>query len=263
VTDVQVSASPVPRGVVLRDFIWTLIRTDFKARYHGAVGGFVWALAKPIVMFVVLHRVFQFLFKDSTYLYNLLIGILLWSFFSEGTVNGLESLYRKGFLLTKASFPRWVVVATSIVNALITLIVYSVAIVVVLGFGRGLPSPLCLALFLLYLVLFFLIVLGFSLGASVLFLKYRDLNQVWDVALQAGFFVAPIMYPLSILPEKFHIWLYFWPVTPIIQFSRQVLVDGTPPTLKAHLLLFAIAFGTFAIGVGLFRRYAPRAMETL
>ncbi len=253
----------MPRGVVLRDFIWTLIRTDFKARYHGAIGGFVWALAKPIVMFVVLHYVFSFLFRDNTYRYNLLTGILLWSFFAEGTSNGLESLYRKGFLLTKASFPRWIVVFTSIVNALITLLVYSLAIVVVLSIGRGAPSPLCLALFVLYLVLFFIIVLGFSLGSSVLFLKYRDLNQIWDVALQAGFFLAPIMYPLSILPERYHVWLYLWPVTPIIQFSRAVLIDGTPPTLKAHALLFGIAFATFGIGVLLFRRYAPSAMETL
>jgi lipopolysaccharide transport system permease protein len=263
VTGVQVSASPVPRGVVLRDFIWTLIRTDFKARYHGAIGGFVWALAKPIVMFVVLHRVFQFLFKDSTYLYNLLIGILLWSFFQEGTTSGLESLYRKGFLLTKASFPRWIVVATSIVNALITLVVYAFSIVLVVALSKGLPSPLCLLLFLLYLVAYFIIVLGFSLGASVLFLKYRDLNQIWDVALQAGFFLAPIMYPLSILPEKFHIWLYLWPVTPIIQFSRQVLIDGQLPTLKAHLMLVGITAVSFAVGALLFKRYAPRAMETL
>jgi lipopolysaccharide transport system permease protein len=259
----NVKASPVPRGVVLRDFIWTLIRTDFKARYHGAVGGFVWALAKPIVMFVVLHYVFSFLFKDNTYRYNLLSGILLWSFFAEGTASGLESLYRKGFLLTKANFPRWIVVFTSIVNALLTLLVYSAAIVVVLSIARGVPSPLCLALFVLYLVLFFTIVFGFSLGASVLFLKYRDLNQIWDVMLQAGFFLAPIMYPLSILPERYHVWLYLWPVTPVIQFSRQVLIDGTPPTLKAHLMLLGIAFAALGGGVLLFRRYAPSAMEKL
>ena len=60
----------------------------------------------------------------------------------------------------------------------------------------------------------------------MLFLRYRDLNQVWDVVTQAGFFVAPIIYPLGVIPERFHFYLYLWPPTPIIEFSRAVLVDG-------------------------------------
>ena len=77
------------------------------------------------------------------------------------------------------------------------------------------------------------IVIGFSLGGSVLFLRYRDLNQVWDVVTQAGFFVAPIIYPLGVIPERFHFYLYLWPPTPIIEFSRSVLVDGRVPGLLA------------------------------
>jgi len=97
----------------------------------------------------------------------------------------------------------------------------------------------------------------------VLFLKYKDLNQVWDVVLQAGFFVAPIIYPMSILPDRFHKYLYLWPPTPIIQFARQVLIAGTIPTLKAHALLTFEAAVVLAVGVWIFRRYAPRAAEYL
>ena len=66
--------------------------------------------------------------------------------------------------------------------------------------------------------------MGFSLATSVLFLGYRDLNQVWDVITQAGFFLAPIIYPLGIVPERFHIYFYLWPPTPVIEFSRAALV---------------------------------------
>jgi lipopolysaccharide transport system permease protein len=128
---------------------------------------------------------------------------------------------------------------------------------------HGLPSPLHLFLFFCYLVIYLLIVIGFSLGSSVLFLKYRDLNQIWDVALQAGFFVAPIMYPISTLPERYHFWLYLWPVTPIIQFTRAVLIDGATPTWRAHLFLLAMTAAIFAAGVMIFRRYVASAMETL
>lgn len=251
------------RSVVIRDFTWTLIRTDFKVRYHGAFGGFLWALAKPLVMFLVLYLVFKFLFPAHVYRYNLLIGILLWTFFAEGTSAGLESLLRKSFLLTKARFPRWIVVVTSLVNALLTLVVYAAATLVVVTFTGGMPRLSCLLLFLLYLVLYFAMVLGFSLATCALFLKYRDLNQVWDVTLQAGFFVAPIMYPISTLPERYHFWLYLWPPTSIIQFSRAVLLDGVPPTLKAHLLLIGMTAAMMLTGIVLFRRFVGSAMEML
>jgi lipopolysaccharide transport system permease protein len=257
--------STVPAGSSppLRDFVWTLVRTDFKARYHGAASGFVWALLKPLAMFLVLFAVFSFLFRDRTYLWNLLIGLLLWDFFAEGTRVGLESLSAKGYLVTKASFPRSIVVVTSLANSLLTLVVFSCAILTMISLHRGLPSPAQIALFLAYLAMYVMMVVGFALGGSVLFLKYRDLNQVWDVVLQAGFFVAPIVYPIGILPEKFHFYLYLWPVTPVMQFSRAVLVDGTLPTPRANLMLLGVALATLTAGALLFRRMAPRAVERL
>ncbi len=254
---------PSYRPQQIRDFIWTLIRTDFKARYHGGASGFVWALLKPLVMFAALYAVFSFLFRDQRYMFNLLIGLLIWNFFSEASTAGLESMFRKGFLITKARFPRQIIVLASISNALLTLVVCCVAILVALSVTRGFPGFVQLAGFLGYLTLLLLIVIGFSLGTSALFLKYRDLNQVWEVALQAGFFVAPIIYPIDTLPEKYHFLLYVWPVTPVVQFSRDVLVRGEFPTLKANLFLIGVTLFILVVGSLLFRYTAPRAIERL
>ena len=66
--------------------VWTLVRTDFKARYHGTLSGFVWALLKPLAMFLVLEAVFSFIFSaDAHYRSNLIVGLFLWDFFAEGT----------------------------------------------------------------------------------------------------------------------------------------------------------------------------------
>jgi lipopolysaccharide transport system permease protein len=105
------------------------------------------------------------------------------------------------------------------------------------------------------------IVVGFSLAASVLFLRYRDLNQVWDMVLQAGFFIAPIIYPLEILPERFHFYLYVWPPTPVIEFSRSVLVAGVMPTTRGHLYLAGDAAFCLLVGIAVFRWLSPRAAE--
>jgi ABC-type polysaccharide/polyol phosphate export permease len=244
--------------------VWTLVRTDFKTRYHGTIQGFVWALMKPLTMFLVLMGVFSFIFaSDPAYRVNLIVGLFLWDFFGQGTTSGLLALHAKGFLISKAKFPSWIVVVTALANPLITLAVFWVVIMATLTVFGHAPSLLAWVLFLWYLVHLTAIVIGLSLAGSVLFLKYNDLNQVWDVVLQAGFFVAPIIYPLSILPERFHKYLYLWPPTPIIQFAREVLIAGTTPSLKAHALLTLEAAIVLAVGIWVFRRYAPRAAEYL
>jgi lipopolysaccharide transport system permease protein len=254
-------ASPVQARAGL---VWTLIRTDFKVRYHGTAGGFVWALLKPLTMFVLLMGVFSFLFaSDPNYKLNLIIALFLWDFFAESTKVGLTSLHAKGFLLSKAKCPSWILVVTSISNAVITLGVFTLVILVFLAVAGRMPTVGGMMMFVVYCASFVLIVIGFSLGSSVLFLRYRDLNQVWEMVTQAGFFLAPVIYPLSILPERFHFYLYLWPPTAVIEFSRDVLVRGAIPSTTAHVCLFGVAALALGIGALLFRRLAPRAAEYL
>ena len=163
--------------------------------------------------------------------------MFLWDFFAEGTKSGLTSLHAKGYLLTKARVPPWILVVDVDVER-------RDHARRVLGrhhdlSGRRRPTARCGGAVRLrcYCAALIAIVTGFSLAASVLFLRYRDLNQVWEVVVQAGFFLAPIIYPLEILPERFHFYLYIWPPTPVIEFSRAALVAGVMPTTTAHLYL--------------------------
>jgi lipopolysaccharide transport system permease protein len=244
--------------------VWTLVRTEFKARYHGTLGGFVWALLKPISMFVVLMGVFSYLFASNPkYKLDLIVGLFLWDFFAEATKAGIVSLHTRAYLLTKARVPSWILVITSISNALITLAVFSIVMGAFLAAVGHPPTLAATVAYLTYAAALVAIVIGFSLGASVLFLRYRDLNQVWEVVLQAGFFVAPIIYPLDILPERFHFYLYVWPPTPVISFSRMALVAGVMPTTRGHLYLACDAAICLVAGIALFRWLSPRAAEYL
>jgi lipopolysaccharide transport system permease protein len=257
-------AAAPPQGRVLRHagLIWTLVRTDFKTRYHGTLGGFVWALLKPMSIFIVLMGVFSFLFATNpTYKLDLIVGLFLWDFFAEGTKSGLISLQAKGYLLTKARVPPWILVVTSIANALITLAVFTLVIGIFLAATDHAPTLQGMVAYAGYCLALVAIVVGFALGSSVLFLRYRDLNQVWEVALQAGFFLAPIIYPLGILPERFHFYLYIWPLTPVIEFSRAALVAGVLPTLRGDAYLLLDALCCLVAGVVIFSRLSPRAAE--
>jgi len=244
--------------------VWTLIRTDFKTRYHGTIGGFVWALLKPLTMFLVLLAVFSYVFaSEPQYKLSLIIGLFLYEFFQESTKAGLLSIRAKGYLLTRARFPSWIVVVTSASNAAITLALFSVVLIVFLALTGRAPAPAAVALYASYLVEFFAIATGFSLAASVLFMRYRDLNQVWEVVTHAGFFVAPIIYPLGILPERVHIYLYAWPPTPIILFARSVLVDGRAASPLAHALLLVETLAILGAGALIYRWRVARVAEQL
>src|SRR4029453_16539380 len=177
--------------------IWTLVRTDFKTRSHGTIGGFVWALLKPLTMFVVLLAVFSYVFAgEPQYRLDLIIGLFLYEFFQDATKTGLLSLRAKSYLLAKARFPSWVIVLTSASNAVITLVVFSAVLIGFLAITGRAPGLVMVGLYFFYLLHFVAIVAGFSLGASVLFMRYRDLHQIWEVVSHAGFFVAPIIYPI-------------------------------------------------------------------
>jgi lipopolysaccharide transport system permease protein len=258
------SLTGAPMRANVPSLAWTLVRTDFKVRYHGTIAGFLWALLKPLAMVLVLVGVFSFVFgAQKDYASNVIIGILLYDFFSEATKVGLTSLRSKGYLLTKSAAPSWIIVATSVSNAAITLGVVASVYLAVISFRGQVLTATGLALLLWYLCHYVLMVVGISLATSVLFLKYRDLHEVWDVLIQAGFFVAPIVYPLSILPEKFHIFLYAWPPTPIIQFVRAVLLTGQVPTFRAHVYLSIETLAIVLLGTWVFGQFRGRVAEYL
>jgi ABC-type polysaccharide/polyol phosphate export permease len=240
-----------------------LIRTDFVIRYHGTVLGFLWSLAKPVGIFIVLATVFSFIFAGRRdYAINLIIGLMLYEFFSEGTKTGLTSLHAKGYLFAKSTFPRWILVVTSLANSLLNVLVMSVGVLVILS-AMGRVSLAHVGLYLWYLLHLAVIVASFSLAASPLFLRYRDLNQVWEVVTLAGFFFAPVIYPIGAIPEKYHWYLYLWPPSSVIEFSRQVLISGQTPSLTGHLLLSGMAVVSLVLGVVLFRALEGRAAEYL
>jgi lipopolysaccharide transport system permease protein len=263
----QLSTMPLSTTPPARDWrglIWTIVRTDFKARYHRTVFGFIWALAKPLAMMATLLAVFSLVFaQHADFALNLVVGLFLWDFFAQGTTVGLVSLAQKSFLLSKTRFPSWVLVLTSLSNPLITLLVYSAGTVVVLAvLGKGV-SPLMLLLYLLYVTILATIVVGISLALSVLFLRYRDLNQIWEVVTASGFFLTPVVFPLDVIPHRFQFWLHAWPPTPVIQFARSALIQGRAPSLTAHLMLLGVTATILAVGLLVYRRHAPTIAERL
>ena len=245
--------------------IWVLAKTDFKLRYQGSVLGFVWALLKPLLLFVILSLVFSNLFAGQVEYYSLqlLTAILLWNFFAEGTSVGLTSMSSKAHILTKISFPRWVVVLAASLQSLMTFLINLMILLAALFLYGVSLSVWQLLIFLGYLMIIYLLVLGFSFIAAPLFIRFRDLNQIWEVLLMAGFYAAPIIYPLSIIPEWLKPWLYLNPMTFLIEHSKGVLFLGESSRFDHHLVYLVLLALFLLFSWWFFKRYERRVVEYL
>jgi ABC-2 type transport system permease protein len=183
-----------------RALLSELVRTDFKLRYQGSVLGYAWSLLRPLLIFVILYVVFVKFLKLGEGIPHfpiyLLLGIVIWNFFNEMTVQSLTSIVGRGDLIRKISIPRWIIVASSSIAALINLGLNLVVVAVFMVINQvNVLNTLPLIIPILGEVYIF--ALGLSLFMSALYVKFRDVSYIWEVMLQAGFYLTPILYPLG------------------------------------------------------------------
>ena len=212
-----------------------MVATDFKLRYQASLLGYLWTLLKPLAIFTILYLVFVQLLKFGSAMPNpgvyLLFGIIIWGFFAESTGLGLASLVQRADLLRKIDFPRYVVVLSVGVYALITFGLSMIVLVVFLVVAR---VPLTLNVLWLPALFVELAALSISLAfiLSALYVRFRDVSYIWEVVLQAAFYATPIIYPLSLVP---YVWaqklLLLNPMAQIIQDARYCLVSDQTVTM--------------------------------
>jgi len=253
-----------------------LVITDFKLRYKGSVLGYVWSLLRPLALFSVLYVVFVHFLKfgasEPHYAVSLLLGVILWNYFAEVTSGGLSSIVGKGDLMRKLSFPRYVIVVagsfSALINLAINLVVVSIFMLingVELSWSVLLIIPLIVELFVLALAIAFLL--------SALYVKFRDINYIWEVVLQAGIYATPIIYPISMViamsPLAAHIMILN-PVAQVIQDARAVMVSPLTPTITSifnnpymHVVPFAIILILGVVSVLYFRKKSPGFAEDI
>ena len=207
-----------------RALLSELVRTDFKLRYQGSVLGYFWSLLKPLLMFTILYVVFVKFLRIGADIPHfpiyLLLGVVMWNFFSEMTSQSLSSIVGRGDLIRKIRIPRWIVVVSASVSALINvgLNLIVIAGVLVLNDVDITWNILLLPLNLLEVYIF---ALGISFYLAAAYVKFRDVVNIWEILLQAGFYITPILYPLTLITnDTFQKILLLNPVAQAIQDAR-------------------------------------------
>ena len=252
---------------------WTLAVTDFKLRFYGSVLGYVWTLARPFMFFAVIYFVFtEIVGLDKNvpnYGVYILFGLVLFQFFAEATGNCVNALVTRENLLRKVRFPRLViplaVVVTSLLNLGMTL-----AAAMIFAIATGVyPTLSWLELPVIIAILTFF-ALGVGLLLSALFVRYRDVQPIWDVVTQMLFYASPILYVSTMVPESYQRAYLANPIASLLTEMRHAVVDpGARPVWEAIgagerlLVPAAIVIGVFLLGLWVFRREAPRIAENL
>lgn len=253
---------------------WTLSTLEFRMKFFGSVLGYLWQLGRPLMMFGVYYVVFtQFVDLGAAaqnYAPNLLMGIMLYQFFAEATSMSVRAVVDRENIVRKIHFPRIVIPTTAVLTALFNLALNLIAVFVFIELSGVEWRWSFLELFPL-IGLLVLLCFGLAMLLSALFVRYRDVQPIWDVVAMAAFYATPVLYPLeSVNVEWARDVIMYNPLALITQQVRHAMFDpsaasaveaiGGWPQLMVPI---GVVLGTVTLGFWYFNRQAPHVAEDL
>ncbi len=239
-----------------------LVVTDFKLRYQGSVLGYLWSLLKPLMLFAILYVVFihfmRFGSGQDHFAVQLLLGIVMWTFFIEATSQGMQAIVARGDLIRKINFPKYIIVISGTISALINLCL-NLFVVFIFILINGVTVQWSWLLFPLVIIELYVFALAIAFLLAALYVRFRDIGHIWDVLLQGVFYATPIIYPLSMVISvnmSAAKVLLLNPVAQIIQDARYATISHSVTTtwsfidsvyLKAIPIIIVVLAIVFAV----------------
>jgi ABC-2 type transport system permease protein len=251
-----------------------LAATDFKLRWFGSALGYLWTLMKPLLLFGVLYVVFTEVVKFGEGVKNypvyLLCAIVLFTYFGETTSRGVTSLVDRDNLLRKIRFPRLVIPLAVALHSLFNLGLNMIAVFVFVVAAGIEPNVDWLQLPLL-VGMMVVLATGVTMMLSALYVRFRDVEPIWEVVLQLLFYASPVIYVVTTIPNHdLQRLAVMNPIGAILTQMRHALVDPSAPTAITVLggwqwlaVPIGIVVALFALGWWVFMREAPRIAENL
>lgn len=240
-----------------RDLLIALTAKELKTRYKSAVLGFLWAFLNPLLQMAVLSVVFTFIVRIPVQNYPLFLfaGLLPWAFFSQSLVSGTGSLTANRDLIKKAAFPREILPISIILSNLINLLLSLAVLFPAMLIFTKISWTLALLPFVILLHVIFIV--GIVLIASSLDIYYRDVSFIVQALTLAWFYLTPVIYPVSMVPERFVDLYGANPMVGIISLYRFALLGGNLPTVFAVAASLFWAAALFILGIIIFKKREP------
>lgn len=253
-----------------RELILSLTKKELKVKYRGSVLGFFWSLLNPILTMLVYSFVFSIVLQVGTpqFAIFLICALLPFNFLSNSVNNGASSIIANSNLVNKIYFPREIIPLSIILANLFNFLLELVALFIVMGI---MGYRFYIYLYLLPVVIFiqFFLVVGMTLLVSALNVFFRDLQHLITIIMMVWFFGTPIIYPLSMVPEKYQFIIKINPMTIYAAYYRNIFYyvkypegAGFPSALET-LTAVGITLLIFFIGYFIFKKLEPRFAEEI
>jgi ABC-type polysaccharide/polyol phosphate export permease len=241
-----------------------LVISEFKLRYQNSYLGYFWTLIKPLMLFGVIYLVFSVFMKSpvENYAIYLLLGVLIWNFFTEATLIGMNTFITKRDLVTKIYFSRAALIIASTISSLITLLLNFIIFFALMAFAGVWPGWEGW-FFILYLTELYLIATGITFILASLYIHFHDLQHIWEILLQIGFWLTPIVYPLTIVPVEYHRYIFLNPLARIVEYLRDIFIRHHIPSLYLNAILGLMTVVIFISGYAIFRTQEKKIAERL
>ncbi|MEX2245897.1 MAG: ABC transporter permease [Dehalococcoidia bacterium] len=240
------------------DLLYLLTFRELKLRYQDTVFGFLWSLVRPLlqgaVLYVVISKFIRIDVED--YALVLLVGLFPWTWFQTSLILAVSSFASNGALIKKVYFPRFVLPLATVMNNGVQFALSIPVLVVLLAIGGYTPDWTWLVGVPYLLLVQAVLIMGIVLFIASLDVYFRDLEHLTDVFVGLiWFYLTPVIYPLSIVPEKYHDWVLVNPMASLIEGWRDLLLHSTIPGAE---LWPALAFAAVAAALG---SYSFRKLE--
>jgi lipopolysaccharide transport system permease protein len=253
-----------------RGFILESIKRDFQSQYTNTALGAVWTLIKPLSMVFVYTVIFAQVMQaklpgvTSQFAYSVYLcaGVLTWGLFSD-TVSKLQNVFLENAnVLKKINFPRLCLPVIVVANATVNFVIIFGLFTIFLAVMGQFPGVVYLSLIpLLLLQTAFAVGLGVTLGVLNVF--FRDVGQFFTVVLQFWFWLTPIVYSVSILPERFRFLIALNPMTSIIEGFHAIFIFHEFPLWGSLIIPFIVSIIFCLLGVRLYRFHAEEMVDEL
>ena len=241
-----------------RDLLWHMTVRHLRGQYKQSILGYAWAFVNPLSQIVILSFVFSTILRipapeNVPYPLFMFVGLLPWIFFSSAIASATDSVVGASSLVTKVYFPREILPTAAVLTKLVELSFGLMILIVLMLYYGDPPEATAVWLPLLFFInLVFTLGLAYPLAAANLY--FHDVRFLVGVVLLLWFYLTPIIYPVSLVPEKYEIIFDLNPMALFINAYRRVLLYGEAPGIDKVLLGMVIAMVTFLVGYYLFKK---------
>jgi len=238
-----------------RVLIQTLVVRDLKARYRGSTLGLLWTLLNPLLHMAIYALVFSVYIRNEMQRYPafLLCGILPWTWFSSALFLGTTAIIEGSSMLKKVFFPPQVLPMVTVISTFINFL-FSLPLLFGMLLLFGVTFGWSLLALPLIMVAQFALTLGLTLIISAVSVRYRDIPPILGHVLTFWFFLTPIIYPVSSVPERFRALVSLNPVTPFFVAYQEALLYNRLVSWQAFGVMLCLGAAALLIGVLVFER---------